>query len=157
MLCLVLNGNLSVPTQRALCFTLLWFCKPIACNSLTWVAEPMTGSRLKSCWLFSQPLLFLALHIYAAGIYINLLSLRTLLQLRRLGKVPSWSKGQVWELCHFDISIVGISGTRWLCEGVGQTCSSRWWACVEKWRCWHPLELCNGCSLEELLVVLESN
>ena len=30
-----------------------------------------------------------------------------------------------------------------------QTCPSRCWICAEKWRLWYPLELYNGCSLEE--------
>ena len=61
-----------------------------------------------------------------------------------------------------NISIFGTSETRWFGHDIWgglvlvHSVKPRWWTCAEKWRFWHPTELCSGCSLEKFWWLLES-
>ena len=117
--CVVSRSDLSVPTQRALCFALLWSCKPLVCNFLARVAELMTGGCLRSASCSHN-------HCHS---WLNVGSWNLCLLVESEGSVATVSTRRgvhidrkvnllVEELHRFEISITGISEMKWFGQDV---------------------------------------
>ena len=117
--CMVSCSYLSVPTQRALCFALLWSCKPLVCNFLARVAELMTGGHLRAAGCS---------HTHCHSWFsIGSWNLHSLVESEGSVAIASTRRGVhvdrkvnllVEELRRFEISITGISETKWFGQDV---------------------------------------
>ena len=95
-------------------FTLLWFCKPIACNLLAQVAESMTNSCLRAVDC-SNNLCRSWLNIGSWNLHLLVESVGSVAtaSTRKDVQVDRMVNLLVGELHCFDMSTTGISKTKW--------------------------------------------
>ena len=117
--CVVSRSDLSVPTQRALCFALLWSCKPLVCNFLAQVAELMTGGRLRAAdCSHNHRHFWLSVGSWNLHSLVESEGSVATASTRRGVQVDRKVNLLVEELRRFEISITGISKMKWFGQDV---------------------------------------